>query len=58
VYGGRKNRHEVAEAAKKDPLKTPTGGTLTKTRELIVLFDFGLVQANGNVGIRNFWVKV
>ena len=36
------------EAVKKDALKTPTGGTLTKTRELIALFDFGQVEANAN----------
>ena len=36
------------EAVKKDALKTPTGGTLTKTRELIALFDFGQVEANVN----------
>ena len=36
------------EAVKKDALKTPTGGTLTKARELIALFDFGQVAANAN----------
>lgn len=36
------------EAVKKNALKTPTGGTLTKARELIALFDFGQVAANAN----------